>query len=238
MIAPALAPRSLVLVLLLGSIPACATGDGMNDKLRDATTGYNRSIRWSDFDRAAAYLPEASKVAFLEYHDEIGERLVIVDYELTRLDLDKSTGIAASRAEISWHTDRRLILESTAVDQLWQWHDGRFVLVDERRSGGAPLAAFAEVGEQPHPYLPGIEAYRQVHSIGEDEKTGRRRRRGARRRAQAKASASGSANGTVAASAARPATGSGPQARSAASPVAIDLPPPRAGAEDRSSTRP
>ncbi|MEM9457251.1 MAG: hypothetical protein AAGF11_23940 [Myxococcota bacterium] len=242
MIALALAPRSLVLVLLLGSVSACATGDGMQDKLRDATTGYNRSIRWSDFDRAAAYLPDVSKVAFLEHHDEIGERLVIVDYELTRLDLDKSTGIAASRAEISWHTDRRLILESTAVDQLWQWHDGRFVLVDERRSGGAPLAIFAEVGEDPHPYLPGIKVYREVHSIGEDEKTGRRRRRAARRRAQAQAqapaSSPGSANGTVTDSDALTATGSGPATRPTTSAVAIDLPPPRAGVEDRSSTHP
>lgn len=215
MAAPAHAPLSLSLLLLLG---ACATGDGMQNKLRDATSAYNRSVRWSDFDRAAAYLPEASQVAFLEHHDEIGERLVIVDYELTRLDLDKNTGIAASRAEISWHTDRRLILESTSVDQLWQWHEGRFVLVDERRSGGSPLAIFAEVGEDPHPYLPGIEAYRQIHSIGEDEKTGRRRRRGARRRARSEEPRPAVAT--------RPAA-EAPMAPTAVSPVAIDVPPAR-----------
>jgi hypothetical protein len=175
-------PASLLrpgLVLLAFVASACATGDGMQEKLRDATAGYNRSLRWSDYDRAASHLPAAAQPAFLAHHDEIGDQLVIVDYELTRLDLDKDTGIAACRAEISWHTDRRLIVETTAVDQLWQWYQGQFVLVDERRSGGAPLAIFAEPGEDPHPYLPGIEAFREEHAIGKDEKAERRRRRAA-----------------------------------------------------------
>ncbi len=157
----------------------------MQEKLRDATSAYNRSLRWSDYDRAADYVPRIAQPGFLALHDDIGKALVIVDYELTRLDLDKETGIAASRAEISWHTDRRLIVETTAVDQLWQWHEGQFVLVDERRSGGAPLAIFAEPGEDPHPYLPGVEAYRKAYSIGEDDKTKRRRAREARKRSAA-----------------------------------------------------
>jgi len=150
----------------------------MQNKLRDATSGYNRAVRWGDFDRAAGFLPGPSQPAFLESHDVVGDELVIVDYELTRLDLDKSSGIAASRAEITWHTDRRLIVETTSVDQLWQWHDGRFVLVDERRSGGTPLSIFAEVGEDVHPYLPGLETFRNAHEIGPDEE--KRRRKGRR----------------------------------------------------------
>lgn len=208
----ALATRIAVLSTLLAS--ACATGDGMHDKLRDATSGYNRAVRWSDFDRAAGFLPEASQTAFLTDREELDDRLIIVDYELTRLDLDKETGIAASRAEISWHTDRRLILETTSVDQLWQWHEGAFVLVDERRSGGTPLAIFAEPEEDVHPYLPGIEAYREQFAIGKDEKVERRKRRRARRRGDAPPSSAPTPTpATVARS--RPTTGS---------PLAVDVP--------------
>lgn len=182
--------RPALLPAVLGLLPACATGDGMQEKLRDATMGYNRSVRWSDLDRAAQFLPKVAQPAFLAHHDEIGEQLVIVDYELTRLDLDKQTGIAASRAEISWHTERRLILETTSVDQVWQWHEGQFVLVDERRSGGTPLAIFAEPGEDPHPYLPGLETYRQTHEIGVDERTQRKHARQRRRQARTGAPAS------------------------------------------------
>jgi hypothetical protein len=192
---------------------ACAvTNDGMQEKLRDTTAAYNRSLRWNDYDRAASYLPRPVQPAFLAHHDEVADQLVIVDYELTRLDLDKQTGIAACRAEISWHTDRRLIVETTAVDQVWQWHQGEFVLVDERRSGGAPLAIFAEPGEDTHPYLPGLEAYRKANAIGADEKTQRQQRRGARRGARERWTADG------------PGTASGP-----AAPIAMDPPP---GLED------
>lgn len=165
----------LVLVGLLAG--GCVSADGMNTKLRDATAGYNRALRWGDIDRAAEYLPATAQQTFMNRQDEIRERLVVVDYEITRLDLDKQTGIAASRAAITWHTDDTTIIKVTMVDQLWQFHEGDFVLVDERRAGGDPLALFAEVAEDPHPYLPGLERYRKTHEIGEDNKKKRRGRR-------------------------------------------------------------
>lgn len=167
----------LVLACLLAA--GCVSADGMNTKLRDATTGYNRALRWGDIDRAAEYLPAAAQQSFLDRQEKIREKLIVADYEVTRLDLHKETGVAASRATITWHTERSTIIKVTHVDQLWQFHEGDFVLVDERRSGGDPLAIFAEVGESPHPYLPGLETYRKAHEIGEEnKKKGRRKRRG------------------------------------------------------------
>jgi hypothetical protein len=162
-------------------LSACASGDGMHTKLRDASSAYNRHLRWGDFDRAADYLPVASREAFLGQHDGFADELVIVDYQMTRLKLDKETGIAASRVEVSWHTERRLIVETTVVDQTWQWHEGNFVLVDEHRSGGKPLAIFAEQEETSHPYLPGLEAYRKAFEIVKENK-----RKGRRKRARSK----------------------------------------------------
>jgi hypothetical protein len=160
------------------TLAACMSGDGMQEKLRDATRGYNGSVRWGDVDRAVQWLPVEAQQAFLARHEQLEDRLVIVDYQMTRLDLDRSNGVAASRAEIMWHTERELIVRTTRVDQLWQFHEGDFVLVDERRSGGHTLALFAEPGEKPHPFLPGLETYREEHEIGkENKKEGRRRRK-------------------------------------------------------------
>ena len=106
MAAPALVARFLPLALL-ALAPACATGDGMQNKLYDATSAYNRSLRWGDIDRAAGWLPAPSQPSFLAHYDELSDELVIVDYELTRLDLDKESGIATSRAEMKLHTMRR-----------------------------------------------------------------------------------------------------------------------------------
>jgi hypothetical protein len=174
--------RAVVLVLVSTVLPACMSGDGMQTKLRDATTEYNRSLRWRDVDVAAEYLPAESQMIFLAKHEEMGEELVVVDYELTRLDLDKTTGVAASRAQIWWHTDDSTVLETTMVDQLWQFHEGKFVLVDERRSGGERLSLFAEFLEDEHPWLPGLEHYRKTRAIGEDNKKKKGRRPAAKKK--------------------------------------------------------
>lgn len=159
-------------VILAGVVvlSGCMSGDGMASKLRDTSSAYNRALRWGDIDRAVEYVPPQSRDLFLERHEQSEEKLVVVEYEVTRLDLDRERGVAASRAEIVWHTDRELVVERTMVDQLWQFHDGQFILVDERRAGGTPLAIFAEVAEDPHPYLPGLEEFRKNNKIGEKNK--------------------------------------------------------------------
>jgi hypothetical protein len=170
--------------LALGFAAAgCAVGDGMQDKLYDSTREYNRAMRWGDADDAAAHLPVVSRDRFLEIHEEHREELDVVDYNVVRLQLDKGRGVARARAELQWHTDERLILETTTIDQVWQWHEGQWVLVDEYRSSGTPLAIFAEPDEKPHPYLPGLEAYRKAAEIGEenDPKAAKRAARKAKR---------------------------------------------------------
>ncbi len=152
---------------------ACMSGDGMQEKLRDASAAYNQALRWRDIDRAAEYLPADAQQRFLADHEDVGEKLVVVDHDVTRLDLDKRTGVAASRVVIWWHLDDSTVVENTTIDQLWQWNDGKFILVDERRASGTPLGLFAEVAEKAHPYLPGLAAYRKHHHIGEANKKGR-----------------------------------------------------------------
>lgn len=185
----------------------CATADGMQEKLYDATRGYNRALRWGDFDRAAAYIPDAAVDAFLSQSERVEDKLVILDYQLSRLKLDKQTGQAASRVEIQWHTDDRLIVEETIVDQTWQFYEGQWYLVDERRARGKPLAIFAEserdehdevVPGSPHPYLPGLEDFRETHEIGlspQEKRAKDRARRKARRGSDAPAEGPVASNG-------------------------------------------
>jgi hypothetical protein len=177
-------PLLIAALVLSGAItgPGCASSDGMVDKLYDTTRAYNRSLRWGDWDRAAEYIPAESADDFMEAHQAVEDRLVVLDYEMTRMEVDKLNGIAASQVEISWHTENELVVRTTKVNHLWQWHEGRWVLVDERRDGGRPLAIFAEVGDgQSHPYLPGLEAFRYDKAIGVDADEKRKRDRAQRR---------------------------------------------------------
>ena len=184
----------LASTLLLGSLlsmvtagAGCAASDGMIEKLYDSTRAYNRSLRWGDWDRAAEHLPQASTNAFMESHQSVEDKLVVLDYQMTRMEIDKQKGIAASQVEIQWHTDRDLVVRTTTVDHLWQWYEGRWYLVDERRSGGKPLAIFAEADDQgQHPYLPGLEAFRDEFAIGMNADEKRKRDREARQAEKAR----------------------------------------------------
>ena len=83
--------RPVFLAILGASLAAgCASGDGMQTKLRDTTSAYNRSLRWRDLDRAAEHLPFESRQSFLARHDErvhIGRDR---EYPLAVLPLDGS----------------------------------------------------------------------------------------------------------------------------------------------------
>lgn len=178
------ARRLLVPVLagalsLLGSTGCAGFGDGMTEKFYEANRNYNRSLRWGDYDRAAEFIPPEGVDAFLDAHEGLDEKIVILDYQPVRFKLDKKAGLAASRMELQWHTEDRLIVERTLVDQVWQWNDGAWVLVDERRAQGEPMSMFIEREEPAHPWLPGLEAYREAHDIGysDDEKRKRNRKR-------------------------------------------------------------
>jgi hypothetical protein len=138
-------PRVLPLALLaLLAVQGCAAADGMAEKFYDASRAYNRSLRWEDFDRAARHLPPESVNAFLDHHESIEDDIVIIDYDIERMKLEKQTGRAATRVNISWHKDDETIVRNTVVDQQWQFHDGAWYLVDEYRVDGKPLALFAE----------------------------------------------------------------------------------------------
>ena len=174
----------------LVTLAGCANvGDGMKEKLYETTRAYNRALRWADYDRAAAYVPAEAEDEFLDDHSKYDEELVMIDYNLTRLKMEQQQGIATCRVKLQWHTDRDIVVHETEVEQVWQFFQGRWFLVDERRIDGDPLALFAERGEYDeldHPYLPGLAAFRDDRDIGLSEKEQKardRERRKAKRNA-------------------------------------------------------
>jgi hypothetical protein len=165
----------------LSTTAGCANvGDGMQEKLYETTRAYNRALRWADYDRAAEYVPAEAENEFLDDHGQYDEELVMIDYNLTRLKMEQQQGIATCRVKLSWHTDRDVVVRDTEVEQVWQFFQGQWFLVDERRVDGEPLALFAERGENDelrHPYLPGLLEFRDERDIGISDKEQKKRDR-------------------------------------------------------------
>ncbi len=159
----------VMIVACLGfvSVSACANSDGVQDKFYDAARKFNSSLRWGDFDRAAEYLPGSSVNAFLDQHEEHDEELIILEYNIKRMNLIKKKGIARARVEMSWHTDRDVVVRKTTVDETWQYYGGKWFLVDEHRISGDPVTIFSErETDEEHPYLPGLKEFRENRGIG------------------------------------------------------------------------
>ncbi len=141
----------------------------MQEKLYDVSRAYNRALRWSDYDLAARYVPAPWVESFLDEHERLDHDIVIVDYELKRLRLDRQRGTAESRVEFSWHTEDRLVVETSVIAQAWQWYEGAWFLVDERLIAGEPVVFAPAVLDKEHPYLPGLERFRSTYSIGPED---------------------------------------------------------------------
>lgn len=183
-------------VLLLSSLTlggaGCAVGSGMQDKFDMASRSYNRAVRWNDLDAAMAYLPSESQPGFLAEREDADDEIEIVDYERVRLSLDPGNAQGSVRVIMRWHYDDSIVVETSVVDQVWQFFDGTWVLVDEWQIKGEPLFLFAnrEDGETdvPHPYLPGLESFRETRMIGLSDAEKRKKIREAKRAAKEGAS--------------------------------------------------
>ena len=179
-------------VLLLSSLTlgggGCAVGSGMQDKFDVASRSYNRAVRWNDLDGAMAYLPSESQPGFLAEREDADDEIQIVDYERVRLSLDPGKAQGSVRVLMRWHYDDSIVVETSVVDQVWQFFDGAWVLVDEWQIKGEPLFLFAnrEDGETdaPHPYLPGLESFRETRMIGLSDAEKRKKIREAKRAAK------------------------------------------------------
>src|SRR5262249_29902470 len=133
--------------LTLGA--GCIAGGGYStrDRVLAAAREYNEGVRWGRFEQAAAYLELGRRRGFVDRHQALEDELQFADYELVRLEVDRSDRkqpSATARVEYSWLLKRSGLLEKTSTDQRWEEHDGQWRLTSEVRVKGAPMSLFDE----------------------------------------------------------------------------------------------
>lgn len=177
---------------MTAGLGGCATMNGLSDKFDIASRSYNRALRWDDLDSAMTYLPPESVAGFLAERDVTGDSIKIVDYDRVRVQVDQKLAQGFVRVMLQWHYDDSVTVETCIVDQVWQYHNGDWTLVEEWQIKGTPLFLFAEYDEDhpdaPHPYLPGLASFRETRMIGLSDTEKRKRIREAKRSAHASAS--------------------------------------------------
>jgi hypothetical protein len=139
----------LTLAALTVFCGGCIIGAGYStrDRVTQAAREYNDDVRWGRYEQAKKHVPNDYRKQFVDRHKALDDDLEIADYEMVALEIDKSdkkkTKVTA-QVEYTWSLKRRGLVEKTSTKQLWEEHDGEWVMAREERVKGAPLTLFDE----------------------------------------------------------------------------------------------
>ena len=142
----------MLFALLFSSVAAsgCITGMGYStvDQVTNAAREYNNDVRWGRWEQAAVHVPKDKRARFVDKHTQLDDLLEIADFELVNIVIDKQKESAQARVDYTWVLKDRGIVEKTTTRQTWERHDGQWIVQQEIRVKGSPLALF---DEQPRP---------------------------------------------------------------------------------------
>lgn len=120
---------------ILWSVLACSVSVS-TEHLAPSVRGYNQSLRWKRFDRAAAFLPVKQRSAFLARYAAAEGDLHIDDIEVRDIQLLLDEQPPAAEVLVVAHTYLlpSTVLTRTIQRQRWELEDDTWLLVSQDRS--------------------------------------------------------------------------------------------------------
>jgi len=115
-------PRLTIIILVLLSV-GCASYSELKkmDKFGDITEAYGFSIRWSDFDSAAAFIRDPEKNNYSPPDVSKLERVKVTDYIVKKTAVSKDETQVVQIVKITYYKIDNLIVTSINDRQLWKW---------------------------------------------------------------------------------------------------------------------
>lgn len=126
--------RIFWLPVMLGLVSCASMGvQDKLEKLKEAVEGYNQAFRWKNYERAAQYLPNDIRAAFMAAYDDDESSLQVEDYQISKVDV-----LSDDEAKVSVRV-RFLLLPSVVVENrtmVQHWHRvaGEWILETEEQS--------------------------------------------------------------------------------------------------------
>jgi hypothetical protein len=140
--------RALALLLLVG----CAGQQKATDDLMEHVRGYQEGLRWRRWDEAAVHIEPDKREIFLDEHDQLDDELLIDDYEIERVKMERGRKAAKVLIRYSWHLDSVGLVNESLVEQMWHQRGKLWLVVAERMKHGKRLPLLMEE-EKPDPVL-------------------------------------------------------------------------------------
>ena len=114
----------------------CLTQQTPAAKATDAARELNSAMRWGRTDVALERSSAEDREDFMKRHEGWGSSQRILDSEVASLQMLDPTH-AIVQVDVSWLLDDDTNLRTTRLEQKWSDADGKWVLEEEKRIGGA-----------------------------------------------------------------------------------------------------
>lgn len=121
-------------LLLLGLL-SCATARTRDklEQLQEAVEGYNEAYRWKNFERAASFLPNDQRAAFVATYEDDEKSLHVEDCQVLKIDMD-GTDAALVTVRIRFMLLPSVTVETRKVVQHWHRVNESWLLETEDNS--------------------------------------------------------------------------------------------------------
>lgn len=115
-------------------LAGCATSAQTKlEELQSAVDGYNSAYRWKNFERAASYLPNDLRAAFIAAYEEDDHSLHVETYQILKVDL-KGEEAATVTVRLRFMELPSITLENRTLVQHWHKVNDVWILETEENS--------------------------------------------------------------------------------------------------------
>jgi len=121
------------LIIALGLSTACATTQASKtalEKLQEAIEAYNHAFRWKNYERAAMFLPNDKRSAYLAAYEDDESSLQVEEFAIRNLDMLNDKGAKVS-IRVSYLLLPSVTVEHRTMVQHWAEVNGSWVLEAE-----------------------------------------------------------------------------------------------------------
>ena len=121
--------RFLLVMLLFG----CATAKETEMEIfQAAVDGYNSAYRWKNFERAASYLPNDMRAAFIAAYEEDDHSLHVETFQILKVDMKEDAATVTVR--VRYMELPSITLENRTMVQHWHKVNDAWILETEENS--------------------------------------------------------------------------------------------------------
>ncbi|HUJ63201.1 MAG TPA: hypothetical protein VLX92_32105 [Kofleriaceae bacterium] len=132
--------RSFLILLVAGCGQlAAAQGEALDDTVR----AFNDDMTWAKFDVAAAHLPPAQRVQFIDDWEDRSKDLHVTGYTVVKV-VQKGATEARVEVKLEWYKESEGTVHETYAQQIWERHGKLWLLVDEARLRGPEMPGLLE----------------------------------------------------------------------------------------------